>query len=208
MIIRHVAAFAVAATLVSAGCAKPVLTRRYKALAAGASLGTGDVQLTASVFPIDAPAQRTIFDLAGEGQAALVAAVASVSVTGGSLHSALAAPISRGSTGVVDKTSFSRRIVLSVSADHKGLADRLDFSRITLTLGKYLEAEFRSWNQLATRFDTVDLGKLTFTQKDSLSYGLEGVLPGIGEVCKATTGGARDRIVGEEVQLRQRYVAT
>lgn len=193
---------------VSLGCAKPGLTRRYAALEPGQPVGTGAVQLTASAFPIDPPSQKSIFDLGSEGQAALITAIASQ--TGSTpLHAALAAPISRNpSPGVVDRTSVSRRIVLSVSADHAGLADRLDYSDIMLTLAPASPAKFASWNQLATKHETVDLGKLTFTQKDALSFGLEGVLPGISEITKATVGGARDRTLGEEVQLRQRYVVT
>lgn len=209
---RTLAAILLTTVVASIGCAKPVLTRRYESVAPPSSgalnVTPRAVELTASVFPIDPPAQRTIFDLASEGQAAMVAAVAAQASGGSALHHALAAPITRASSGVVDRTSVSRRVVLSVSTDHAGLADRLDFSSVALNLAKGAQVKFTAWNQLATKFDAIDLGKLTFTQKDSLTFGLEGVLPGINEITNATIGGTRDRNLGEEVQLRQRYVAT
>lgn len=205
---RVVLSIALCSSLAATACAKPTLTRRYQTLTPPESVAQsapGPVELTASVFPVEPPAPRTIFDLGTDGQAALITALAAQG--GGSLPGALASPIVRGQTGVVDRTTVNRRVVLSVSTTHAGLADRLDYASIVLELPKNAPARFSAWNQLATKFETVDVGKLTFSQKDSLSSGLEGILPGISEITKATAGATRERIMGEEVLLRQRYVA-
>jgi hypothetical protein len=197
---------ALAVTIAPAGCA-PVLTKRY-AVVTG-SVGDGTVSLSASAFPIDPPGPKTIFDLAGEGQAAAVAAFAAKSENLPGLQAAIAAPIARASnSGIQDVSTISRRVVLSVGASHRGLADRLDASTVTLHLKADGPAKFKSWNQLATKFETIDLGKMNFTQKGTLSAGLEGSAPGSTEIDKATLGATLENTLAEEVLLRQRYVVS
>ena len=190
----------------SAACASPVITKRYDSLAlTPPAVAANAITIAGSAFPIDPAGPKLLFDLSGEGQAALIQAVAS-KLDGGSLHSAIAAPIrGGGGSGVEDFTTISRRVVISLEANHPGLADRLDRASITLTLEP--KATFKSWNQLATRFETIDLGKMNYTQKDSLSAGLESAAPGSSEISKATLSASTERSLAEEVLLKQRYVA-
>lgn len=170
--------------------------------AAGRRLQRGH-RLGVGVPHRDGWTQAPVRSLRG-GQAALIQAIAG-KLTTGTIQSAIAAPISRTSSGVQDFTTVSRRVVISLEASHPGYADRLDQATITLTLEP--NARFKTWNQLATRFETIDLGKINYTQKGTLSAGLESAAPGSSEISKATLSASTERSLAEEVLLKQRYVA-
>jgi hypothetical protein len=189
-----------------AACA-PAITKRYRTVAG--TLGPAVVTVSGSTFAIDPAGPKTIFDLGAEGQAALVEAVAAKVEDPASLTGTIAAPIARPpSSGIHDLTTLSRRVVLSINAKHDGLADRLDYCAVTLRMAAGGAARFKTWNQLTTRFESIDLGKMNFTQKGTLSAGLEGTAPGSTEISKATLGATAERSLAEEVILRQRYVAS
>jgi hypothetical protein len=194
------------AVALGSGCS-PVLTRRHATLTA--PVLNSELKVSATAFPIEPSAPRTVFDLAPDGQAAMVTALAAKVDSPAALQAALAAPIQRsGGSGVQDLTTQSRRIVLSIDGEHQGLADRLTRCRTEFNLLATSLGRFKSWNQLSTRFDTIDLGKIGVTQKGSLSAGLESLAPGSSEISKATLGASTERGMTEEVVLRQRYVSS
>lgn len=195
--------------IVAAGtsaCA-PKITKRY--LTVAGTIGTGCVTLSGSAFPIEPAGPKTIFDLGPEGQGAAIAAYSAKAESVSNLQAAIAAPFTRApGSGIQDVSTVSRRVVLSIDADHEGLADRLDACTVTLHLNATGPAKFKSWNQLTTKFETIDLGKLNYSQKGTFSAGLEGSAPGAGEIDKATLGVTAENSLAEEVLLRQRYVAS
>ena len=199
-----------------AGCAHPELTRRHES-ATWTDAGTGSKPLVdVSTFVLDARTQTTrttLTSLSERGQAALVEALAAKSDSSKTLLEALGAPMGRRVTGtglVAYRNTFKRRIVLSTEragASRHRPEDRIHALRCTFD---QLSAEttFRSWNRFSTRYDTVDLGRMSLAQSVGAELGATASSAGgSGDPVERRGGLEMSRDLTEEVSLRRRYVA-
>jgi len=214
-----------ALALLLAACSatpRPELLRRFATFEVSDTAGLVEV----SAFAMDAaggPAGLPVLELSRSAQAELVEAVAARTSSPEALLRALGAPASdaAGAAGVVDRTRFRRRVV--ISAENHALrpresdggewlvrpAGRISRLRVTVALADSSRAAFRSWDRFASRHETVDLGRMSFTRERD--RGLEvGLRPAAAE-------GSVDRIglsagpstrLDEELTLRHRYGTT
>lgn len=194
------------------GCAHPQLTRRYQSKRFMDSPASDCV--TVSVFTMDTPGekqQRMVASLNGEGQAAFIGEIGKRTSSLGDFSQALMHTGAGGKETLIDKTIFRKRLVFAVTKKEPGqgkhtltLADRINILKVTL---KSQKGVFDSWNRFETKYQTVDLGKVSRTQ--SVSAQLTG---SIGPAAEATIPTKLEAVlrgekkIEEEVQLKQRYI--
>ena len=181
------------------------LTKRYLRLLPHGS-GNGLVEI--STFTLDippSPSKNSLLQISPQGQAAFIEAIGEKTSSIGTLLKSLGGNIgpSKKSGDIIDLTKFKKRVVFSVQKktfDGRwiGSADRIDQLLIKLTNLK--NAAFISWDKFETKYETVDLGKITSTK--GFNLGLE--IPITNPDVTTTIGGNQG--LSEEVLLRQRYV--
>jgi len=217
---KRLAAFTILLATALAGCvSSPKATKYYKEATFSPPLDqeasfAASGPITATAFSLDTPATPTkpkhVFDLADHGQRAFIEAVAAhtdAKATSTEVAKAVGAPIPspKKQTALLDLTRSKRRLVISIDNQLMQPADRLHRSDITISLND--DAEFLGWDKIATQYDTVDLGKLTFAQQNKFTLGAALETPGIKELTSASAGAELSRSLQEEVQLAQRYRA-
>jgi hypothetical protein len=161
-----------------------------------------------STFTLDippSPSKNSLLQMSPEGQAAFIKAIGEKTSSVGTLLKSLGGNIgtSKKAGDIIDLTKFKKRVVFSVEkrtfADPGiGPADRID--QLLIELSNLQNASFVSWDKFETKYETVDLGKITSTQEFNL--GLE--IPIKDPDVNTTIGGKQG--LSEEVLLRQRYV--
>lgn len=203
------------------GCAnlsllRPQATRRYKEVfvVSRDTPRTRDTTplwkrrwVETSVFSIAPPAPenavRDVFTLAGEGQAAYVEALAARATDAAGLSSALVSPLQRQPPPVSRRNlgRVKRRVVFSVANRSTSPADRL--SSVRLTLQPDSGVRFTGWDKLATAYETVDVGTLTFSQKATAGGEIAAAFPPV--TPKVT--GSTEAGMEEQLNLRERLVS-
>src|SRR5262249_50746182 len=128
-----------------------------------------------TVFATDVPVatpQTTLVSLSERGQAALIRELSAKATDANDLIRLLGTPIPRPKVlqGTVDLTVFERRVVLSVENRSTKPGDRLD--RVAMILRPSGPAEFVSWNQFVTRYQTINVGAVELTQNREAGIGL------------------------------------
>jgi len=203
----------IAAAVLSVGCAStPELTRRYAEIRpdAGAAHMSADV----SVFslPVPSPGSRSMFDLGPGAQTAFINAARDRTSSMRDFVEAVGTRIPASPTGPgIDAMRLQRRVVFSLSPQGLGPADRIDRLLLTLTVtspthGAAPAWRFVSWDRFATRYETIELGDISLSRKGELGVSLGG-LPVGSAGAEAGASAKLSRNLGEELELRQRYVA-
>jgi hypothetical protein len=107
------------------------------------------------------------------------------------------------SSDVSDRTKFKRRLVLSILNLSREPSTRIHSARFDLRLHSQA-AEFVSWENFASKYETVELGEMKFTQ--SFEAGIQG-----GPKNEATGGvtvsASGKRGLEETIQLKRRYAS-
>ncbi len=189
---------------------------------------TGENLVTVSAFTLDAPADKPkdlILQLAPQGQAALIYETGEKTkdVPAKEFMAELAGPIDHKATDVVwDKTAFKKRIVFAVEKTSGlrgdkpivGPADRINELKVTLDMRGLKDpcsrkaypndAEFISWDRFDTKYDYVDLGKVTRTHGSSAELGMTAGLVSVPVGANAKI--SETRSLQEETPLKQRYI--
>lgn len=188
---RRAAVFApLAALFLATGCGlfrpEPELLRRWDRYAIGETSELARV----TVFTVRSPASGEPSALSGlskSAQATYVRALADRTATAAGLRRALAAPLGGApeAAGSVDRTVFRRRLVISVErhgpggAREEGLSRVARLARTRIALGLPDErARFTAWDRFVTRWDTVEIGTMTFASSAKLGVDAE-LTPGV-----------------------------
>ena len=193
-----------------AGCG-PKLTRYHRR--AGFEPPLPDkpaIEISAFTLPIPGGggSPTTILSLSPEAQAAFVNAVASKlgpTASPVDVAQALALPIARPAkpSGATYLTSVKRRVVFAINAGVIAPADRIYYAELRVD-GLTGNATFVGWDKFATQYETVDLGKLTFSQQQGLSLQAQ-VAPPQAPGTALTAAYQASSTLAEEVMLRRRY---
>jgi hypothetical protein len=199
----------IAVVLVLSACTTPQLTRRYASLEGEGGSGCETPAVTLSTFVMDpersvAPATAALTD---RGQEALIAGLTTKSANSADLLRAVGSPaLAEDRAVTIERSRFKRRIIATIAGAGFGPADRLQRVAIQLELVEPGDVRFVSWDKLVTKYETIDLGKLRFTQGSTLDANADivtgtKVLPSIGVAYKNT------QTLDEEIQLRRRWNA-
>jgi len=191
------------------GPLRPRLTRWHDQLSA--PVGANPDELDFGVFglnPTPEPRGFRATDLTERGQAALVQALGGLTKDPRDLLGALGRRITPPAVppGDVDMTVIDRRLVFSVTHMPLHPADRLHMITMRL-LPNQAGVQFQNWSLLATKYETINLGSLTFDQKDTTKLET-GLAPGVIEQLKEPKASLESvRNLKEEVALKAKYAA-
>ncbi len=214
---------ALGAALTVAACwsaPEPELLRRHATREVADTSGLVDVTL------FSVPAGRTagatpLAELSASAQAAMIRAVSRKTDTPEAFLRTLGpSPAASGAGGAIDRTRFRRRVVISAEnragwpspdADGRwraGPGTRIDRLRVAVGTDA-ARARFLSWDRFASRYQSVDLGEMSFRRERSSGLGVD-VVPGgtARELEAAGLDAARSSSLDEELPLRSRYVST
>jgi hypothetical protein len=203
------------------------LTKRYKSIdiIADDTFILKNIGVNAYVIEkeSDAPKSKNIFDLSPKAQAALITELGKKESTTDKFLLGLTNNLSsksNSSTEIIDYSQFEKRIVISVRNKSHMPADRI--SKINVSLDIDSEVKMLSCNKLTTEYQTLDLGKLNYsntqnaelTGNASIEAGSEATATGdktTGKVIGKTGAGLTGKIsasrsFSEEVLLKQRMV--
>jgi hypothetical protein len=207
---KHLIWAILAATTLQACAAlnmQPRVTRRYASatfLPAAVPAPAVDLSVFATTVPRSGT-ETVITNLSDRGQAELIRAMVSRTQTAQTLAEAMAYPVRRPTPlpGLRDLTELSRRLVFSIDNGSVQPADRVSTARIRVILRD--SARFTGWDRITTRFDTVDLGKISTDQSRSVGAELGLELPVLSAAPSLNV--SSENALHEEVALRQRRVA-
>lgn len=195
------------------GCTSPSprITKRYKSLLDQASLPSGYVPPPApsqSVFtlPIPRPRISPLEGLNERAQAELIEQLGR-DLSADELLKALEPR--ETTTPRLDLTRVARRIVLSIENRSDFAVDRIERASTEIEFlqpAGGLTAEFISWNQFSTKYQTIDLGGIKANQAREVSFGVKLAPPQIQEIVEATAGAKSSNALEELITIQQRYV--
>ncbi len=157
---------------------------------------------------------KTIFDLSPDAQAVLISELAKKDTTTDAFISGLTRSLSSKSsdaTKIADYSQFETRIVVSIRNKSHMPADRIAKINVTLDIGNN-GIKFLSCDRLITEYQTLDLGKLNYsnTQSGELA-GKSLIEAGREDAIKGEGAGegklSASRSFSEEILLKQRMVA-
>jgi hypothetical protein len=208
----------VAAVMLSTSCTSPQLTRRYAA-AEFPPGETASTEVALSLFAMDVPAastQTTVLSLGERAQAALIKELSTKVTDARALLNALASPITKPTPPerVIDRTIVDRRVIMSIDNQSLRPSTRIHKATIILSLetpagatSSVTPAAFKSWSQFTTKYQTVNLGSVTFTQGNEVGLGVKAAPPQIPTL--EGTGQVRaTRNMEESLSIHPRYVET
>jgi hypothetical protein len=220
--------FAIYACTILVSCGETGhLTRRYKTVVYNNDIPEDtlkkNVQISGFVFdPESKPlAPKSIFDLSPQGQKELIKALASKD-TKPDLLAKLASPLSNSKDGpslIVDHTKFTRRLVFAVIDLSSNQADRITKANIILAVENPIKVV--SFDKIITKYESVDLGKLNFSNTTNLGISASaGAGADVGDTSTTASvpasagfgyginaNASNSRVFSEEVNLKQRFVA-
>ena len=157
------------------GCSKPELTRRYKE-AEWKEAQTFDGRVKMSAFVMDAPgdAPKSILEeLTPPGQAAFIVAIEKNTQDVNEFIQKIAGKLRKipDKNAISDTTQLKKRIVFTIEKDMTTRpADRIQ--EIQVILSEIMNGSFASWNRISTKYETVDLGKVSLTKGVQSELGL------------------------------------
>lgn len=204
----------VAVLFLSFACApKPKYTNRFDSYTIENKSPSYSATITAFSLPVkDSSKSTTILNLSDRGQAAFIKAVKEYSDENKNdfiktLASAIK-PSSKPPSVILDKTEFSRRVVFSIENTSTWPADRIDRVKVTLSFPENInKPEFKSWDKFSSKYETVDLGSLTYTQSNSFSASVSGSIP-ISSPISIGGEASISRDLQEKLLLRDRRVVS
>ncbi|MEW7290305.1 hypothetical protein [Aquimarina sp. 2304DJ70-9] len=210
-------------------CGSGHLTRRYKSVESiendkviQDNISVGAYFLETAKTPPTPP--KTIFDLSPKGQNSLITEISKKEKLSDDLIKKLGSGLSlksKKSVSVIDRTLIKKQVVISISNRSHMPANRISKINVTLDLGD--DIKLLSCNKIATSYETLDLGKLNYS--NTTQAALTGdASTGIGSEKTSSDGeksSSKTRSNGagltgtvsasstfsEEVMLRQRRVA-
>lgn len=204
------------------------LTKRYKSIEIikDDTFIQDNIEVNAYVIEkekSDPPKSKNIFDLSSKAQAALISEVSKKESTSANFLLTLTNNLSaknNNPTEIIDYSLFEKRIVISIRNKSHFPADRISKIKITLDIGS--EVKMLSCNKLTTEYQTLDLGKLNYSNSQNteltgnanIESGSEATVTGDNSTGKVTgkagagiTGKtSANRSFSEEVFLKQRMV--
>lgn len=210
--------------LVASACwsrPEPELLRRHAALEVADTTGLVGVALfsvpagrTASAVPLQ--------ELSASAQTAMIRAVAEKTDSPEAFLHTLGPPAGADlePAGPIDRTRFRRRVVISAE-NHAARPSRDPDGRWRASPGARIirlrvavgtdagRARFLSWDRFASRYESVDLGEMSFRRERSSGLDLD-VVPGdaVRELRSLAGDAARSSTLDEELPLRSRYAST
>ena len=209
---QHLAIPAIATVLLLAGCAHPE-DRRWasmepRTIEARDNAPRAEVSVYAFIPPKPGGGKTGLRDLDGEGQAALIEAMASKPSDAAALRKNLAAPLgSDGGGAAADKSRLDRTIVISVrKPDDSEAGDRLMRTVVKIRPlaapgGKSI-FEFADYRIAATDTRIQNIASIETTSGASLSVGAE---PGLGPLGAGSIGGELSRSHTTGADIVQQY---
>lgn len=196
-------------------CASTKLTRRYCS-ATTVSNGSEAELVRVSAFVLDvppSPPKSFLLDLSPQAQSTLIGEIAKKTASMESFLSSLqdVGVKENGGGDIIDMTRFRKRVIFSVEkggdkfSERIGPADRIGELLIQMSIPAI--ARFHSWSRFETKYESIDLGKVSFTQGSQA--GLSGTMIPQTSLLPATIPGtmAFNRSIVEEILLKQRYIA-
>jgi len=228
---KKIIILSVALSTVLSGCNfNGKLTRRYKSMSLISSNDEvkGTVEVNAYTLEKDkpAPTTKTIFDLSPKAQAALIAEVAKKETTtdpfiAGLIKSLLAK--TPNNSEILDYSQIERKVVVSIRNKGHWPADRISKINVGIDLGTVSEMKLVSCSRLTTEYQSLDIGKLNYSNTQSGELGAK-VTGGVNVEAGIEQGGVTaaakpslngelngkltaSRSFAEEVLLKQRMVA-
>jgi hypothetical protein len=227
---KKVIIFSLSLTVIFSSCNfSGRLTKRYKSITVTNDNNAIKNKIDVNAYVIEkekgeSPKPKTIFDLSPKAQAALISELSKKETATDKFISGLTNNLSSkpsNTTEIIDYSQFEKRIVVSIRNKSHMPADRISKINITLDIGN--EVKILSCNKLTTEYQTLDLGKLNYsntqnaevTGNASIEAGNEATITGDKTSEKATgkmgVGVAgklsANRSFSEEVLLKQRMVA-
>ena len=198
------------AVMMSTSCTSPQITRRYASAILPEELTGSDV-VDLSLFSMNVPVastQTTLISLGERAQAALIKELSAKVKDAPSLLHALASPIAKpvSQQAILDRTVVERRVVISIENRAFSPATRIQKASTILSLPKETAADFTSWSQFATKYQTVNLGSVKFTQGSEFSLGVKAALPQIPASPEVTGSAKATRSLEESLNFNQRFV--
>ena len=198
----------VLAVCAASACATPKITKRYASKTFSVA-PPGDPAIALSVFATDVPsasAQTTLTTLPERAQAALIRELSAKSGDAGALLKALGSTIPKPAppNRIVDRTRVERRLVFSIENRSQDPSERVHRATIRMNLDG--AAEFRSWNQFATKYGTVNLGSVKFTQTREAGLEIKADPPQMKELTEVKGSAKAVQNLEESLNIQQRFV--
>ena len=173
-----------------------------------------DTSVTISAFSLGVPnpARTTLLNLSEGGQAEFIRAIKEYSIennkdfieTLGTVIKLDPQPPSI----LIDKTVFQRRIVFSIENTALGPADRIERVKITLCLkGNQNEPVFKDWNLFSSKYETIDLGALQYTQSNVFGLSVSGSIP-LASPVELSANAQLSRDLQEAILLKDRRIVS
>ena len=192
-------------------CAAPELTKRFKS---AEWVANQDGLVDVEAFSIERPGQTTtatLLSLSERGQAEFINTIGAKTTTTKELLDTLGSSIGKKpAPGLfLNNTEFKRRLVLStrrVPATNDFPGNRIHSLSCTLS-GLSGDLSFKSWELFSTKYENVDLGKITLDQSTEGSLNVNATsAEGSGDPVARGGSFSVSRNMNEEVSLRQRYI--
>jgi|GEM_PF-4306743 len=191
------------------------ITKRYKSVSLVESNEKINKMIAVDAYIIEkkdsvSAKPKTIFDLSPKAQAVLIENICKKEAQPDNLIDKLTKVLSSKSdhsADIIDYSQFEKRIVVSIRNNSHMPADRI--SKITVTLDLGQDVKMLSCNRLATEYQTIDFGKLDYSNSLS-TEGSGNITLGSGSSGKTGAGLSEkvstNRAFSEEVLLKQRTV--
>ena len=171
---KQILLFVVLCLLLSCGGQKKTLTSRFKKYEIiDNSSGIPHVSIEAFSYPTKIKSElKNIFNLSERAQKELIRVVSKNGENIDNLHSKLGMSIKPKTQAktIEDRTFFDRTVVFSVENEDNIIgSNRIQRIEISMYPKDSTQMEFVSWDKLATKYGTFDLGKITSSDTSSFS---------------------------------------
>ncbi len=161
--------------LLLASCGSGHLTKRYKSIKVIKNDKVIEDSIYVGVYFLKEKstpkiASKTIFDLSPKGQQAYIKEIGKKEKTSDTILQKISASLSskkKTKTVLIDRTIINKQAVLSVANRSQMPANRISKINITLDFGN--NVRILSCNKISTVFETLDLGKLNYSNTNSAS---------------------------------------
>jgi hypothetical protein len=192
-----------------AGCPSPKITRRYSS----AKFSLDEVpsrDVTISLFSTEVPvasAQTTILNFSERAQASLIRELSAKVKDAPSLLKALASPVTKPKPQqrMIDRTVVERRVIMSIDNRSLQPSTRIHKAAMILSLAS-ANADFKTWSQFATKYQTINLGSVKFNQTNEFGLGVKAAPPQLPELAEITGSATATRTLEESLNINQRFV--
>lgn len=200
--------------LFSQGCSPQAeLIKRYKSYQ-NESAPPNSPLIKVTLFSLSVKEEQAIKNITGlqdRGQAQLIKTLDTKTKDLKTFIAALGTPIKGESkeAPIVDKTIINRRLVFSLENASEHPADRITYAKFSLKIDPVNMGTFLNWDKFASKYETIDLGKMTFSKKQSFEGEISLAPPLLQPtVTGLNLKGSSERNLEEVLQLKERYVTS